>query len=220
MYIFAPMVADFCNMPQVFGECNSKYFGGELPLPDFDLLRSSNTCGYFHYNTGGWFDHNVYDPVISMTDYYDFTESQFTDIMCHEMIHYYLALNGEDRKCRHGRAFQQMADELNMNYGLNITKRLDLSQYRKNPNRGKRKGKVVRTNNNPQQNMRFFEEWNGFIWEYNSIGEYLSMLLGRLIGAILGVIILVFLVCLGYYYTKGYWPDLTPIWELVKSLFS
>ena len=214
------MVADFCNMPQVFGECNSKYFGGELPLPDFDLLRSSNTCGYFHYNTGGWFDHNVYDPVISMTDYYDFTESQFTDIMCHEMIHYYLALNGEDRKCRHGRAFQQMADELNMNYGLNITKRLDLSQYRKNPNRGKRKGKVVRTNNNPQQNMRFFEEWNGFIWEYNSIGEYLSMLLGRLIGAILGVIILVFLVCLGYYYTEGYWPDLTPIWELVKSLFS
>jgi hypothetical protein len=68
--------------------------------------------------------------------------------------------------------------------------------------------------------MRFFEEWNGFIWEYNSIGEYLSMLLGRLIGAILGVIILVFLVCLGYYYTEGYWPDLTPIWELIKSLFS
>ena len=214
------MVADFVNMPQVFEECNSKYFGGELPLPDFDLLRSSSTCGYFHYNTGGWFDRNVYDPVISMTDYYDFTESQFTDIMCHEMIHYYLALNGEDRKCRHGRAFQQMADELNMNYGLNITKRLDLSQYRKNRNRGKRKGKVVRTNNNPQQNMRFFEEWNGFIWEYNSIGEYLSMLLGRLIGAILGVIILVFLVCLGYYYTEGYWPDLTPIWELIKSLFS
>ena len=214
------MIPDFDNMPMVFEECNEKYFHGELPMPDFDMLRSSYTCGYFHYTKGGWLDHNIYNPVISMTDYYDFTESQFTDIMCHEMIHYYLALNGADRKCRHGRAFQQMADELNLNYGLHITKRLDLSRYRKNPNRGKRKGKVVRTNNNPQQNMRFFEEWNGFIWEYNSIGEYLSMLLGRLLGAILGVIILGFLICWGYYYTEGHWPDLTPIWELIKAIFS
>ena len=215
------MVADIFNMTQVFEECNSKYFGGELPTPDFDILTSSkNTCGYFQYNKGGWFDKNIYNPVISMTDYYDFTQKQFTDVMCHEMIHYYLALDGTDRKCRHGRAFQQMADELNLNYGLHITKRLDLSQYRKNPNRGKRMGRVVRTQNNPQPSMRFYEQWNGFIWEYNSIGEYLAMLLGRLTGGILGVIILGFLICWGYYYTEGHWPDLTPIWELIKLFFS
>ena len=51
------MVADFYNMPQVFRECNSKYFGGELPLPDFDLLRSSNTCGLgYYYTEGHWPD--------------------------------------------------------------------------------------------------------------------------------------------------------------------
>ena len=38
--------------------------------------------------------------------------------------------------------------------------------------------------------MRFYEYWNGFLWDYNSFSEYLLALLGRLIGAILGVIIL------------------------------
>lgn len=66
--------------------------------------------------------------------------------------------------------------------------------------------------------MRFFEQWNGFIWEYNSIGEYLLALLGRLVGAIIGVAILFFLCCYFYYYGEGHWPDLTPFWDLFKSL--
>lgn len=37
--------------------------------------------------------------------------------------------------------------------------------------------------------MRFFEEWGGLIWEYNSFGEYLKCLLGRLIGLILGILL-------------------------------
>ena len=36
------MVPDFDNMPMVFQECNAKYFHGELPMPDFDMLRSSS----------------------------------------------------------------------------------------------------------------------------------------------------------------------------------
>lgn len=41
--------------------------------------------------------------------------------------------------------------------------------------------------------MRFFKEVWGFIFEFNSIGEYLSFLLGRLIGLIIfiGIIILI-----------------------------
>lgn len=37
--------------------------------------------------------------------------------------------------------------------------------------------------------MRFFEYWGGFVWEYNSLGDYLKCLLGRLIGLILGILI-------------------------------
>lgn len=33
--------------------------------------------------------------------------------------------------------------------------------------------------------MRFFKEQWGFIWEFTSIGGYLSFLLGRLLGAII-----------------------------------
>ena len=66
--------------------------------------------------------------------------------------------------------------------------------------------------------MRFFEEWNGFIWEYNSLGEYFRALLGRLIGAIIGIVILFFLACFFYYYGSGKWPDLTPVWDMLKDL--
>lgn len=41
--------------------------------------------------------------------------------------------------------------------------------------------------------MRFFKEFNGFLFEFNSIGEYLGFLFGRLLGVIIffGVILLI-----------------------------
>ena len=58
-------------------------------------------------------------------------EKQFKDIMCHEMIHYYLAYCGEDRGCHHGKKFKEMANRLNRKYGLKITPYLDLSKYKR-----------------------------------------------------------------------------------------
>lgn len=42
--------------------------------------------------------------------------------------------------------------------------------------------------------MRFFKEVWGFIFEFNSIGEYIEFLLGRLLGIIIftGAIVLLF----------------------------
>ena len=125
------MVANLDNMQLTFDECNMRYFEGKLLFPQFDLLHSYRTCGYFHYTTGGWFDKTVYDPVISITDYYDFTVSQFMDIMVHEMIHYYLACFGKDRRCRHGKEFKKMAERMNRQYGLHIVNDVDISQYKR-----------------------------------------------------------------------------------------
>ena len=125
------MVANQQNMLLMFDECNMKYFEGKLLFPQFGLLHSYRTCGYFQYTTGGWFDKTLYDPIISITDYYDFTEKQFRDIMCHEMIHYYLAYIGQDRRVKHGKAFKKMAESLNRAYGLNITPYVVLSEYKK-----------------------------------------------------------------------------------------
>ena len=97
------MVANMVNMAEAFDRYNRTYFEGRLPIPMLNLLHSFRTCGYFQYTKGGWFDRTLYDPIIFMTDYYDFTEKQFKDILCHEMIHYYLAYIGEDRDCNHGK---------------------------------------------------------------------------------------------------------------------
>ena len=125
------MVANLVNMAEAFDRYNRTYFEGKLPIPMFNLLHSFRTCGYFQYTKGGWFDKTLYDPTISITDYYDFTEEQFRDIMCHEMIHYYLAYFGIDRRCRHGKKFKEMAERLNKTYGLHITKILDITQYKR-----------------------------------------------------------------------------------------
>ena len=111
---------------------NEKYFEGKLPTPLFDLLHSYRTCGYFQYSYRQvWFCKELYDFKIMITDYYDFTERQFTDIMVHEMIHYYLAYFGLDKRCRHGKEFKKMAERLNGQYGLNIVTEVDLSQYKR-----------------------------------------------------------------------------------------
>lgn len=126
------MVANLDNMLITFDECNMKYFEGKLPIPQFDLLHSFRTCGYFHCDYEQVrFSKRLFNFCISMTDYYDFTPKQFEDIFVHEMIHYYLAYFGLDKSCSHGREFKKMAKRLNQTYGLNITKQLDISNYKR-----------------------------------------------------------------------------------------
>lgn len=126
------MVANLDNMLIAFDDCNMKYFEGKLPVPMFDLLHSFRTCGYFHCDYEQvWFSKKLFNFCISMTDYYDFTTKQFEDILVHEMIHYYLAYFGLDKSCSHGREFKKMAKRLNQTYGLNITKHLDISNYKR-----------------------------------------------------------------------------------------
>ena len=127
------MVANHDNMLDTFNLCNMKYFEGKLLFPKLDLLHSYRTFGYFKYTRGGWLDKTLYDPTIYITDYYDFTEKQFVDIMCHEMIHYYLAYVGLDRNVHHGKKFMEMAERLNKSYGLKITKNMDISLYKRRP---------------------------------------------------------------------------------------
>lgn len=40
--------------------------------------------------------------------------------------------------------------------------------------------------------MRFFKEYNGFLFEFNSIKDFLMFTLGRLVGAIIGIGIILF----------------------------
>lgn len=37
--------------------------------------------------------------------------------------------------------------------------------------------------------MRFYEYWEGFIWEYESFGQYIKCLIARFVGSVIGLII-------------------------------
>lgn len=125
------MIADLSNMPLIFHECNMEYFGGELLFPRFEILHSFRVCGHFEYISTDWKGMESNDPVLSITDHYEFSRSQFVDIMCHEMVHYYLAWTGKDKWCRHGKEFMKMSEMLNKKYGLNVTKTVDVTQCKR-----------------------------------------------------------------------------------------
>jgi hypothetical protein len=86
--------------------------------------------------------------AILMSDYFDFDEETFRNIMVHEMIHYYLYLNNPNecsvfgrflrlfgfKSSDHGPEFMAMVQKLNEQYGLNITKAYDASSIPLSPN--------------------------------------------------------------------------------------
>jgi hypothetical protein len=121
------MVANVDNIRTTFIMCNNAYFKRQLPEPCFELMHSYKYCALFHYNYDIFGGCKFKDPIIRVTDYYDFADSMFVDLICHEMIHYYLAYYGIDRKVKHGQDFLNMANFLNQNYGLNIVVEYDKS---------------------------------------------------------------------------------------------
>lgn len=120
------MIIGYHNIMAGFINFNQQYFGGELPTPSFKIRHSYRTLGYFHCDLDGY---TVIEPTIEISDYYDYTESQFRDILVHEMIHYYLVYKGKDMACKHGKEFKKMSNDFNFRYGMNITSTIDLSPY-------------------------------------------------------------------------------------------
>ena len=87
------MIADLNNVPRIFRELNKDAFSRKLSCPSFEIIHSSNTFGELRYRRDG---KKVVRPIIKVTDSYDFTEDEMKDIICHEMIHYLLAVEGKD----------------------------------------------------------------------------------------------------------------------------
>lgn len=114
-----------------FTECNKRYFGGILPTPQFKIRHSYFILGFFSCNYDSNYD--MYNALLEISDRYDYTYEQFTNVLVHEMIHYYLAYTKEDVSIKHGTAFSNMAKKLNSEYCLNITEKIDVSLYKKIP---------------------------------------------------------------------------------------
>ena len=131
------MIADYNTMPEMFWYCNREYFDHKLPTPKYGILHSFRTLGRFEW-LRGWRGNPPTRMKILMSDYFDFPEETFKNIMVHEMIHYNLLINGKDNKVSHGSDFKAMAQALNQKYGLNITPTYDASSIPNSPNAPKR----------------------------------------------------------------------------------
>ena len=114
---------------------NDDYFDGVLPTPQLKSSHSYRTLGYFHCDVDDF--GNPYNEIIEISNYYDYTFEQFRDVLVHEMIHYYLLYMGIDTKCSHGKHFKRMCRELNEKYGLNLSTKIDISDYKINEGRSK-----------------------------------------------------------------------------------
>ena len=121
------------HLTNLFCEYNQLYFNKELPMPQFGLLKSYRTCGYFSCNKiiGR---RRLKKPRIDISCRFDWNENDLKNVMVHEMIHYYLAYKHIDNELTHGEAFKQMSEDFNKRFGLNITERVDCSRYNPSSN--------------------------------------------------------------------------------------
>ncbi len=113
-----------------FGRYNTLYFDDELPIPEFGMIHGFRTLGFF----STWPSPEGRRVKIEISDFYDYTEKQYRDILVHEMLHLFLFCTGRDTKVHHGLEFHQMADYLNRCYGLHISQYTDTTHMRMHPN--------------------------------------------------------------------------------------
>lgn len=110
----------------LFSKYNIDYFQSELPFPEFKIIHSYRKIGEYRAYV---IPDGHYGDVLSISDNYEYTESQLRDIIVHEMIHMYLMHFGIDKKCSHGKDFKNMMNDLNDRYGLRIRTRSNTDEY-------------------------------------------------------------------------------------------
>lgn len=126
------MIVNVQDIAYYFDYCNQEFFKNELPVPGLDVIHSYKYCAYFNADRE-WYEEDISNPIIYISDYWQFPKKTVINLMCHEMIHYYLALNRIDVKCTHGKEFTKMARKLNKQYKLHVTEIVDTSKLKRNP---------------------------------------------------------------------------------------
>ena len=105
-----------------FSRFNADYFGGLLPTPAFGLSRSKSRLGSMSYRLNRRLFRTVKSNyTLHMTTAFDMTERQAENILLHEMIHLHIASQGLRDTSSHGKIFRSIMQNLNRQYGWEIT---------------------------------------------------------------------------------------------------
>lgn len=106
-----------------FGEFNQMCFGGSLPAIPIKLSNARTFVGMCTYKRRRRLFGTTqrYDFCLRISQVFDLPEHELEDTVLHEMIHYYIGVNGIADSSAHGPVFRKMMNEINETYGRHIT---------------------------------------------------------------------------------------------------
>lgn len=126
------MVPTVAWMRQKFAEYNAKYFGNELPVPEFEVKQMNNKFG--NYFVDAKYNNNTRrvtrvngNGVITLTNQYSRNENAVISTLLHEMVHEYVYLVMRVYPPnQHGKEFMSIARSINAD-GWQIEKETHLT---------------------------------------------------------------------------------------------
>lgn len=106
-----------------FQEFNTLMFGGKLTMPPILLSRARTFVGQFAAKKRRTLFHGtqLFDFRLKFSVCFDLSEEEWEDTIIHEMIHYYIGVNGLKDTSAHGKVFRQMMEAINQKYGRKLT---------------------------------------------------------------------------------------------------
>lgn len=116
------MIASIQYIEQKFGEFNRLFFGGRLPILQFELSDASRFLGQFN-----WDEKTLPDGRIEKSNFklrvntrIDMTQDALDDVIIHEMIHYFIDYHNLVDSSPHGNIFRAIMESINVNHGRHI----------------------------------------------------------------------------------------------------
>lgn len=116
------MIAREDYIRERFREYNAAMFGGRLPEPPIELTPAKTFLGQCRSQisrlTDGRKVHGNFRLRFSTS--HDLPEAELQDTVIHEMIHYFILLNGLVDTSTHGKIFKSLMRSINANFNRNI----------------------------------------------------------------------------------------------------
>lgn len=106
-----------------FQEFNAQMFGGKLTMPPILLSKARTFVGQCAAKKRRTLLHGMqlFDFRLKFSIYFDLPEEEWEDTIIHEMIHYYIGVNGLKDTSAHGKIFRQMMETINQKFKRKLT---------------------------------------------------------------------------------------------------
>lgn len=117
------MIPTIDYIERKFREYNALMFSGKLVMPQIQLSRARTFVGQCAAKKRRTLTHGtlLYDFRLKFSICFDLEEHEWEDTIIHEMIHYYIGVNGLKDTSAHGQLFRQIMDAINRNHGRHLT---------------------------------------------------------------------------------------------------